>query len=64
MAISISYGIGIATLLTLLLLPLFLSFGNNIKVWIHWLKTGEKIEKTEVTSIAKEQQALQEYENE
>ncbi|AGC75983.1 multidrug efflux pump subunit AcrB [Nonlabens dokdonensis] len=64
MAISISYGIGIATLLTLLLLPLFLSFGNNIKVWIHWLKTGEKIEKTEVTSIAKEQQALEEYENE
>ncbi|WP_124979626.1 efflux RND transporter permease subunit [Nonlabens xiamenensis] len=64
MAISISYGIGIATLLTLLLLPLFLSFGNNIKVWIHWLKTGEKIDKTEVTSIAKEQQAIEEYEEE
>ncbi|MEN8817561.1 MAG: efflux RND transporter permease subunit [Nonlabens sp.] len=64
MAISISYGIGMATLLTLLLLPLFLSFGNNMKVYIHWLKTGEKIDKTEVTSIAKEQQALEDYENE
>jgi multidrug efflux pump subunit AcrB len=64
MAISISYGIGMATLLTLLLLPLFLSFGNNIKVWMHWLKTGEEIDKTELTSIAKEQKALEDYENE
>jgi len=62
MAISISYGIGIATVLTLLLLPLFLSFGNNSKVWIHWLRTGDKFSKTSVTSIAKEQQALNEYE--
>ena len=61
MAISISYGIGIATLLTLLLLPLFLSFGNNMKVWIHWLRTGEKVDKTAVTSIAKEQEQLKEY---
>jgi multidrug efflux pump subunit AcrB len=64
MAISISYGIAIATLLTLLLLPLFLSFGNDIKVWIHWLQTGEKVEKTEVTTIAKEKKALENYENE
>jgi predicted RND superfamily exporter protein len=62
MAISISYGIAIATVLTLLLLPLFLSFGNNSKVWIHWLRTGEKVSKTSVTSIAKEQRALNEYE--
>jgi multidrug efflux pump subunit AcrB len=61
MAISISYGIGIATVLTLLLLPLFLSFGNNMKVWIHWLRTGEKVDKTSVTSIAKEQEQLKEY---
>jgi multidrug efflux pump subunit AcrB len=64
MAISISYGIGMATILTLLLLPLFLSFGNDIKVWIHWLQTGVKVEKTELTSIAKEQKALEDYENE
>ena len=64
MAISISYGIGIATLLTLLLLPLFLSFGNHVKLWIHWLRTGEKVETTAVTSAYKEQQSLKEYEDE
>jgi multidrug efflux pump subunit AcrB len=61
MAISISYGIGIATILTLLLLPLFLSFSNNMKVWFHWLRTGEKLDKNEVTSIAKEKKELEEY---
>jgi multidrug efflux pump subunit AcrB len=60
MAISISYGIGIATLLTLLLLPLFLSFSNNAKVSIHWIITGEKLSKTQVTSVAKEQEQLRE----
>lgn len=64
MAISISYGIGIATILTLLLLPLFLSFGNNSKVWIHWLRTGDKVSKTSVTSIAKEQKELERYDDE
>ncbi|MGJ8684897.1 MAG: efflux RND transporter permease subunit [Nonlabens sp.] len=63
MAISISYGIGMATILTLLLLPLFLSFGNNVKVWIHWLRTGETVDKTQVTSIAKEQEELKEYDD-
>ncbi|PRP68439.1 hypothetical protein BST86_00065 (plasmid) [Nonlabens agnitus] len=63
MAISISYGIGIATVLTLLLLPLFLSFGNNSKVWIHWLRTGEKVSKRSVTSIAKEEEALDEFDD-
>lgn len=48
MAISISYGIGIATVLTLLLLPLFLSFTNSIKVFFKWLFTGEKVTKEEV----------------
>lgn len=61
MAISISYGIGIATILTLLLLPLFLSFSNNAKVWLRWLFTGEKKDKNEVTSKAKEQRELEEY---
>ncbi|NER14836.1 MMPL family transporter [Leptobacterium flavescens] len=48
MAISIAYGIGIATILTLLLLPLLLSFSNNVKVWYKWVITGRKVEKEEV----------------
>ena len=56
MAISISYGIAIATLLTLLLLPLFLSFGNDVKVWIHWLRTGEQLSKRSLTTAAQEQE--------
>jgi predicted RND superfamily exporter protein len=54
MAISISYGIAMATLLTLLLLPLFLSFGNTVKVWIHWLRTGEQVAKRDLTNVIKE----------
>ncbi|MEO9570509.1 MAG: efflux RND transporter permease subunit [Polaribacter sp.] len=48
MAISISYGIAIATVLTLVMLPLLLSVSNSFKVGIKWLKTGEKITKEEV----------------
>jgi multidrug efflux pump subunit AcrB len=48
MAISISYGIGIATLLTLLLLPIFLSFTNSFKVFVKWMMTGKDVTKEEV----------------
>ena len=48
MAISISYGIAIATVLTLVLLPLLLSVSNQIKVIIKWLKIGEKVTQEEV----------------
>ncbi len=48
MAISVSYGIGIATVLTLVMLPLLLSVSNDIKVFIKWLITGEKVTKEEV----------------
>jgi len=48
MALSISYGIAIATVLTLLMLPLLLSVSNWIKVKIKWLKTGDTITKEEV----------------
>ena len=48
MAISIAYGIAIATLLTLVLLPLLLSTSNWFKVQIKWLKTGNEITKEEV----------------
>lgn len=55
MAISIAYGIGIATILTLLLLPLFLSISNNIKVGSIWLATGKKVRNEEVERAIKEQ---------
>lgn len=55
MAISISYGIAFATVLTLLLLPLFLSFSNKFKVTTKWLATGNDITKEEVERAIKEQ---------
>ena len=55
MAISIAYGIGYATLLTLILLPLFLSFGNSLKVGVKWLRTGGDVSKEEVERAIKEQ---------
>ncbi len=48
MALSISYGIGIATVLTLVMFPLLLSLGNSIKVFFKWIRTGEKVSKEEV----------------
>ena len=48
MAVSISYGIGIATVLTLVMLPLLLSVSNSIKVFIKWMITGKEITKEEV----------------
>ena len=38
----------IATVLTLVLLPLLLSVSNQIKVSLKWLKTGEKVTQEEV----------------
>jgi predicted RND superfamily exporter protein len=54
MAISIAYGIGIATVLTLLMLPLFLSFSNNLKSKNRMLASGHKITKEEVERAIKE----------
>ena len=48
MAISIAYGIMLATLLTLVMLPLMLSLGNVMKVYWKWLWTGEKPTNEEV----------------
>lgn len=48
MAISISYGIAVATVLTLVMLPLLLSVSNSIKVFIKWMRTGNKVSKEEV----------------
>ncbi|MEM7379851.1 MAG: efflux RND transporter permease subunit [Bacteroidota bacterium] len=55
MAIAIAYGIGFATLLTLIMVPLFLSFSNKVKVGTKWLKTGNAITKEEVERAIKEQ---------
>ena len=56
MAISIAYGIGFATVLTLVVLPIFLSFSNFVKTNVKWLWTGDKITKEEVERAIKEQQ--------
>lgn len=55
MAISIAYGIGIATVLTLVILPLLLSVTNSVKTNSKWLVTGKKINKEEVERAIKEQ---------
>ncbi|MEN1785504.1 MAG: efflux RND transporter permease subunit [Bacteroidota bacterium] len=54
MAISIAYGIGFATVLTLVMLPIFLSFSNDVKVVAKWLFTGNNISKEEVERAIKE----------
>ena len=54
MAISISYGIIMATFLTLLMLPLLLSINNSLTVRIKWLITGKMVTKEEVTRAVKE----------
>ncbi|WP_405377085.1 efflux RND transporter permease subunit [Nonlabens sp. Asnod3-A02] len=64
MAISISYGIAMATVLTLIMLPLFLSFGNSAEAAIYWLRTGKKAKKRDLTGVAPEQNELDDNENE
>ena len=61
MAISITFGIAYATVLTLLVLPVLLSISNNIKVGSKWLATGNQISKEEVERAIKEQNELQEH---
>ena len=55
MAISIAYGIGFATVLTLIMLPIFLSFSNRVKQSTKWLATGDNITREEVERAIKEQ---------
>ncbi len=56
MAVAIAYGIGYATILTLIMLPLFLMFSNSIKVQVKWLITGTKPTRESVERAVKEQQ--------
>ena len=48
MAISIAYGIAIATVLTLVMLPILLSFSNTLKVGVKWLIVNRTVTKEEV----------------
>ena len=48
MALSISYGIGLATVLTLVMLPLMLSSFNYVKVFVKWMRTGNDVTREEV----------------
>ena len=61
MAISIAYGIFMATILTLIILPVLLSFTNSVKVSFKWLKTGHKVKKEEVERVIKELNQGYEY---
>jgi len=54
MAIAIAYGIGFATLLTLVMLPIFLLLSNRIKIIIHYLKTGKHIAPRLAERVVKE----------
>ncbi|MDP5157373.1 MAG: efflux RND transporter permease subunit [Flaviramulus sp.] len=60
MAISIAYGIGMATILTLIVLPILLSATNSAKVTIKWLITGNHVTKEEVERAIKEQKEAHE----
>ncbi|MGB3467435.1 MAG: efflux RND transporter permease subunit, partial [Cyclobacteriaceae bacterium] len=65
MAISIAYGIGIATVLTLVMLPMLLSLSNTIKVHLYWLWDGHKPEREKVEraiiETEFEKEAIEEY---
>jgi len=53
MAVSIAYGIGFATVLTLIVLPIFLSFSNWMKRQVKWLRTDREVTKEEVERVIK-----------
>ncbi len=61
MAVSIAYGIGFATVLTLVVLPIFLSFSNSVKTTAKWLYTGKKVTREEVERVTREQNHNNDY---
>lgn len=54
MAISIAYGLLVATIIMLLLLPVFLSFFNDMRIYTKWLWEGKKPNAEEVEPAVKE----------
>ena len=66
MAISISYGIAFATILTLILLPIFISLNNDLKVIFKWLVSGNYPDKEVVERAIiekKEEQKMNQMNN-
>ena len=63
MAISIAYGIGIATFLTLYLLPLMLYLANDIKYLWSWFYNGKRPKRHELEGAWQEQESLREFED-
>ncbi|MFY0629363.1 MAG: efflux RND transporter permease subunit [Flavobacteriaceae bacterium] len=61
MAISIAYGIGFATVLTLIVLPIFLSFSNSVKTTTLWLWSGREVTKEEVERVTREKNSIDEH---
>ena len=57
MAVAIAYGIIMATVLTLVMLPLMLSAGNSFKVHWQWLWKGHKPTREEVERAVIEQKS-------
>jgi multidrug efflux pump subunit AcrB len=58
MAISIAYGIFFGTMLTLLILPSFLSLNNKVLVFVRSLFSGKKLTKEEVEPAIREELIL------
>ncbi|MDC3034542.1 efflux RND transporter permease subunit, partial [bacterium] len=66
MAISVSYGIAFATILTLILLPIFISLNNDLKVIFKWLVSGDYPDKEVVERAIiekKEEQKMDQINN-
>ncbi len=63
MAISIAYGLIMATFLTLGLLPALLIMLNRVKMYITWLWTGEKPSEESVEPAVKELESENEYQH-
>lgn len=63
MAISIAYGIAIATILTLIILPVLLSVTNDIKRKFNWLVSGNLGKKEYFERAIKEQMEEEEWES-
>jgi len=64
MAISIAYGIGIATFLTLYMLPLMLYLSNDIKYLWSWFYNGKRPQRHELEGAYKERENLKEFDYE
>ena len=62
MAVSIAYGIIVATVLTLIILPIFLAATNNVKVFFKWWISGEDVTHEEVERAVIEMKSEQENE--